>query len=148
MEKIIQLKNMLLLVSGLFFVAASFAETTPPKATMTGENIASVFAEKGRSFLLQQNKTFPIKIDNLTYLTNLSSDKNTIVYDYTVAIASDIFSKEDMTNNLKKEAKANSCPNKTLVAVSKKYDIHFLHRYQFDDNKTVPILLSIEELCE
>lgn len=109
---------------------------------------AKMIADGAKKSLLKQYKKFPIKLDNFSSLTDITSDKQYVVYDYKILMPSDNFTTEILSGVLKTTLKGQVCTSQVFMDTFKEYDLRFLYRYQFSDTKTITITLSVDEICD
>ncbi|TEA28027.1 hypothetical protein [Candidatus Schmidhempelia bombi] len=134
-------KQVLLVVSCMVIPFGSYANTNQDLA-------AKNLAEGAKRNLLSIYGKFPIKLDNVSQLTDITSSKQNIIYDYNVTMESGLLTSEILAEALKESQKDSVCSVPVFVQTFKENDLRFLYRYQFSDKKIIPVTLSIDDMCD
>lgn len=140
MLKIVKLS--ILLTSFLFCLSAYSAHSSED------ENISKALADSAKKSLLGEKGEFPITIGGDMKITNISSNNNIVVFEYEVPTDSQSQSMDGIVSNIKVGLHNQFCDKQDVIDVLNTYDIHFLFRFFYRDNRIVPALLSINEICE
>lgn len=136
------LKLTLLLLGSLMFSSAYSVE--PPSE----ESISKGLADSAKRSLLGDNGKFPIKIEGDMQITNISSNSNYVVFEYDMPTDSQSMPIDNIVANIGAGLNKQFCDKQDVVNVLRTYDIHFLFRFNYTDNRNVPATLTIDEICE
>lgn len=135
------LKMVLLFASCVMCSSVSYADA---KQDSIAKGIASI-AKQG---LIEEHGKFPIQLDDISYLMNITSEKQYVVYDYKITMASKGFSEALLAEALKISLEDEICYQPDFLAMFRKNDLLLMYRYKFADKKTIPVVLSVDDICE
>ncbi|KDN10855.1 hypothetical protein GAPWKB30_0490 [Gilliamella apicola] len=131
------------LLSALFTISNAYSAELPPSA-----NITKAFADSAKRSILGEGGEFPVKVDAGYEITNIFGNLNNIVFEYNMPTDSQSVSIVDITENIRLGLNAQFCNKQDVIEVLRAYDIRFLFRFQFNDDRNVPATLSIDEICK
>ncbi|OCG66291.1 hypothetical protein A9G39_06695 [Gilliamella sp. Imp1-6] len=138
-----KLMKLVVLFSAFFMISSAYSTDLPPSA-----NITKAFADSAKRSILSEGGEFPIKMDGGYEITNIFSNPNSIVFEYNMPTDSQSVTIGDITEDIRLGLNAQFCNNQDVIKVLRAYDIQFLFRFQFNDDRNVPATLSIDEICE
>lgn len=131
------------LLSALFTISNAYSAELLPSA-----NITKAFADSAKRSILGEGGEFPVKVDAGYEITNIFGNLNNIVFEYNMPTDSQSVSIVDITENIRLGLNAQFCNKQDVIEVLRAYDIRFLFRFQFNDDRNVPATLSIDEICK
>ncbi|WP_085247946.1 hypothetical protein [Gilliamella mensalis] len=131
------------LVSAFFMISSAYSTELPPSA-----NITKAFADSAKRSILGEGGTFPIKVEAGYEVTNIFNNLNSIIFEYNMPIDSQSASMEEITEGIRLGLNAQFCDKQDVIDVLRAYNISFLFRFQFTDNRIVPATLSIDGICQ
>lgn len=131
------------LVSAFFMISSAYSTELPPSA-----NITKAFADSAKRSILGEGGTFPIKVEAGYEVTNIFNNLNSIIFEYNMPTDSQSTSMEEITEGIRLGLNAQFCDKQDVIDVLRAYDISFLFRFQFTDNRIVPATLSIDGICQ
>ncbi|MWP62929.1 hypothetical protein [Gilliamella sp. Pas-s25] len=131
------------LVSAFFMISSAYSAELPSSA-----NITKAFADSAKRSILGEGGTFPVKVEAGYEVTNIFYNLNSIVFEYNMPTDSQSASIEEITKGIRLGLNAQFCDKQDVIDVLRAYDISFLFRFQFTDNRNVPATLSIDEICQ
>lgn len=135
--------KLVVLLSALFTISNAYSAELPPSA-----NITKAFADSAKRSILGEGGEFPVKVDAGYEITNIFGNLNNIVFEYNMPTDSQSVSIVDITENIRLGLNAQFCNKQDVIEVLRAYDIRFLFRFQFNDDRNVPATLSIDEICK
>ena len=138
-----KLMKLVVLLSALFTISNAYSAELPPSA-----NITKAFADSAKRSILGEGGEFPVKVDAGYEITNIFGNLNNIVFEYNMPTDSQSVSIVDITENIRLGLNAQFCNKQDVIEVLRAYDIRFLFRFQFNDDRNVPATLSIDEICK
>ncbi|MCO6550593.1 MULTISPECIES: hypothetical protein [Gilliamella] len=138
-----KLMKLAVLLSALFTISNAYSAELPPSA-----NITKAFADSAKRSILGEGGEFPVKVDAGYEITNIFGNLNNIVFEYNMPTDSQSVSIVDITENIRLGLNAQFCNKQDVIEVLRAYDIRFLFRFQFNDDRNVPATLSIDEICK
>lgn len=109
--------------------------------------LAKEIASSVKETLEAENGRLPIKFDDVSYLMNITSDKQYIVYDFKTTMNSKAFPVALLTEAVKTSLKDDMCNDPYFEALFRQNNLLFLYRFEFSDQKTIPIKLSAVDIC-
>jgi len=144
MKKIVKLA--VLISSLLVFSIANAA----PKNTDKNNAVAvtKALADSAKRSLLGDKGKFPLTVEAGYEVTNISANINNVVFEYKMPSDSQNTPLDDFMENVRLGLNSQFCDKPDVVNVLKTYDIRFIFRFQFTDNRNIPTTLSIKEICE
>lgn len=135
--------KLVVLFSAFFMISSAYSIDLPPSA-----NITKAFSDSAKRSILGEGGEFPIKMDAGYEITNIFSNPNSIVFEYNMPTDSQSVSIGEITEDIRLGLNAQFCNNQDVIEVLHAYDIRFLFRFQFNDERNVPTTLSIDEICK
>ncbi|OCG02862.1 hypothetical protein [Gilliamella sp. wkB112] len=131
------------LFSGILICSTAYS-AEPPSV----DKISKALVDSAKKSLLGEKGKFPLKLDGGMEIINITSTSNNVVFEYTVPTDSQSVPTENLTENIKVGLNNLFCGKQDMVNVLRAYDIRFLFRFLYTDNRNVPATLSIDEICE
>ncbi|OCG17589.1 hypothetical protein A9G24_02940 [Gilliamella sp. App6-5] len=131
------------LFSAFFMISSAYSAELPLSA-----NITKAFADSAKRSILGEGGSFPVKVEAGYEVTNIFYNLNSVVFEYNMPTDSQSASMEDITEGIRLGLNAQFCDKQDVIDVLRAYDIRFLFRLQFTDNRNVPATLSIDEICQ
>ena len=142
MKNVVKLAVML---SSLFmFTTANAAEADKT----TGVKVTKALADSAKRSLLGEKGKFPIQVEAGYEVTNITANLNNVVFEYKMPSDSQNTPLDDFMENVRLGLNSQFCDKSDVVNVLKTYDIRFIFRFQFTDERNIPTTLSIKEICE
>lgn len=142
MKKVV---NLAVLLSSLFmFTTANAAEVDKN----TGVKVTKALADSAKRSLLGEKGKFPIQVEAGYEVTNITANLNNVVFEYKMPSDSQNTPLNDFMENVRLGLNSQFCDKSDVVNVLKTYDIRFIFRFQFTDERNIPTTLSIKEICE
>ena len=142
MKKVV---NLAVLLSSLFmFTTANAAEVDKN----TGVKVTKALADSAKRSLLGEKGKFPIQVEAGYEVTNITANLNNVVFEYKMPSDSQNTPLDDFMENVRLGLNSQFCDKSDVVNVLKTYDIRFIFRFQFTDERNIPTTLSIKEICE
>ena len=142
MKKVV---NLAVLLSSLFmFTTANAAEADKN----TGVKVTKALADSAKRSLLGEKGKFPIQVEAGYEVTNITANLNNVVFEYKMPSDSQNTPLNDFMENVRLGLNSQFCDKSDVVNVLKTYDIRFIFRFQFTDERNIPTTLSIKEICE
>ncbi|OCG42267.1 hypothetical protein A9G29_00005 [Gilliamella sp. Fer2-1] len=135
--------NLAVLLSSFLMISNAYSAELPSSA-----NITKAFADSAKRSILGEGGKFPIKTEAGYEVTNIFYNLNNVVFEYSMPTDSQSVSIVDITEGIRLGLNAQFCSKQDVVDVLRAYDIRFLFRFQFNDDRNVPATLSIDEICE
>ncbi|MWN05694.1 hypothetical protein [Gilliamella sp. Pas-s95] len=131
------------LFSAFFMISSAYSAELPPSA-----NITKAFADSAKRSILGEGGTFPVKVEAGYEVTNIFYNLNNVVFEYNMPTDSQSASMEEIIEGIRLGLNAQFCDKQDVIDVLRAYDISFLFRFQFTDNRIVPATLSIDNICQ
>lgn len=128
---------------GILLLSTAYS-VEPPSV----DKISKALVDSAKKSLLGPKGKFPVKIDGGMEITNISSTSNNVVFEYRVPTDSQSLSTENLTDNIRVGLNNLFCSKQDVINVLRAYDIRFLFRFLYTDDRNVPATLSIDEICE
>ncbi|OCG24635.1 hypothetical protein A9G11_03000 [Gilliamella sp. wkB108] len=145
MKKIVKLAVLFL---GVLTFSFAYGAKSKPATTPSAGTISKALADSAKKSLLGDKGKFPLKIDEGMEVTNISAVDKIVVFEYNIPTDSQSKPTVDLIENLRAGLNSQFCSKQDIVNVLRAYDIRFLFRFQYTDNRNVPSTLSIDEICE
>lgn len=128
---------------GILLLSTAYS-VEPPSV----DKISKALVDSAKKSLLGPKGKYPVKIDGGMEITNISSTSNNVVFEYRVPTDSQSLSTENLTDNIRVGLNNLFCSKQDVINVLRAYDIRFLFRFLYTDDRNVPATLSIDEICE
>ena len=114
----------------------------------TGVKVSKALADSAKRSLLGEKGKFPIQAEAGYEVTNITANLNNVVFEYKMPSDSQNTPLNDFMENVRLGLYSQFCDKSDIVNVLKTYDIRFIFRFQFTDDRNIPTTLSIDEICE
>ncbi|MCX8642497.1 MULTISPECIES: hypothetical protein [unclassified Gilliamella] len=128
---------------GLLMFSSAYCDELPPVS-----KVSSAIVNSAKKSILGENGKFPYKTADGTELTNISANSNNIIFEYKIPADSQTLPVQDLSDYFRVQLKDEFCNKQDVVNVLSFYDIRFLFRFQYSDDRNVPATLSIKEICQ
>lgn len=135
------LKIVLLIASCAIFSSTSYANSHQYQ-------LAKDIANNAKEGLIEDYGRFPIQLDDISYLMNITSNKQYVVYDYKITMNSKGFTEALLAESLKVTLEDEICYEPEFLSIFRKNDLLLKYRYKFSDKKIIPVILSVDDICE
>lgn len=110
--------------------------------------VSSTIVDSAKKSILGEKGKFPFKTKDGTEITNISYNSNNIVFEYKIPTDSQTILAQDLAEELRIRFNQEFCGHQDFIDVLNYYDIRFLFRFQYTDNRNVPAMLSINDICK
>lgn len=132
-----------LLFSWIFTISYAYSAQLPPVT-----NITKGLADSAKNSLLGPKEKFPVKVEGGYEVANIFSYLNYVIFEYNMPTDSQSMSISDFSENIRQGLSDQFCDKPDVIDALRLYDIRFLFRFKFTDNRNIPSTLSIDEICD
>lgn len=122
------LKMVLLLASCAIFSSTSYADARQYQ-------LAKDIANNAKERFIEDYGSFPIQLDDISYLMNITSDKQYVLYDYKITMNSKGLTESLLAETLKVTLEDEICYQPEFLSIFRKNDLLLMFRYRFADKK-------------
>ena len=135
--------RLIALLSGIIMFSPVYSDENLPSVN----DVSSAIVESAKRSLLGEKGKFPFSTKDGTEITNISYNSNNILFEFKIPSDSQSILAQYLTEDLRIRFNKEFCHNENLINVLNHYDISFIFRFEYTDNRTVPGMLSMNEIC-